>query len=102
MKRLDGVSVVVPAYRSTSTLAELVERVGRALDDRAHEVVIVDDGSPPATWAAIAAIARTNPRVTGLRLGRNAGQHNALLAGVRRATMPLIVTMDDDLQNPPE
>jgi len=102
VKRLDGVSVVVPAYRSTSTLAELVERVDRALGDRAHEVVIVDDGSPPATWAAIAAIARANPRVTGLRLGRNAGQHNALLAGVRRATMPLIVTMDDDLQNPPE
>ena len=102
MKRVDGVSVVVPAYRSTTTLSELVARIDLVLGSRPHEVVIVDDGSPPATWEAIGAIARTNPRVTGIRLGRNAGQHNALLAGVRRASMPLIVTMDDDLQNPPE
>jgi glycosyltransferase involved in cell wall biosynthesis len=95
------VSVVVPVYRSTGSLQPLLERVRAALGDRANEVVFVDDGSPPATWEVLRELAR-RPEVTAVRLGRNAGQHAALLAGVRRARYATVVTLDDDLQNPPE
>jgi glycosyltransferase involved in cell wall biosynthesis len=98
----DGVSVVVPAYRSSATLVTLVDRVHDALPHVPHEIVIVDDGSPPETWTTIAKLAADDDRVLGLRLGRNAGQHSALLAGVRAARYSLCVTIDDDLQNPPE
>jgi len=97
-----GVSVVVPVFRSGPTLHELIERVGAALHDHPHEIILVDDGSPSATWAVVSDIAAAHPGVTGLRLGRNFGQHNALLAGTRHARYPITVTMDDDLQNPPE
>lgn len=97
-----GVSVVVPVYRSTDTLPVLVERIGVALAGVPHEVVLVDDGSPAATWAVVRELAAQHAHVVGVRLGRNAGQHSALLAGVRTARYELTATLDDDLQNPPE
>ncbi len=98
-----GVSVVVPVFRSTDSLRTLVERVDRALSPLGpYEVVLVDDGSPDATWAVIEELTASWPQVKALRLGRNYGQHNALVAGIRAATMPITVTIDDDLQNPPE
>ena len=97
-----GVSVVVPCYRSVETLPVLAERVHAALAGVDHEVVMVDDGSPSETWAALSALAASDGRVVALRLGRNSGQHNALLAGVRAARFATVVTIDDDLQNPPE
>ena len=89
-------------YHSVSSLPTLVERVHAALSDLEHEVVFVDDGSPPDTWAMIEKLAAADPAVRGVRLGRNAGQHNALLAGIRAARFEVCVTIDDDLQNPPE
>lgn len=97
-----GVSVVVPVYRSVATLPVLVQRIHAALIDVDHEVLLVDDGSPADTWAMVSSLAATDARVIGLRLGRNAGQHNALVAGVRAARYATTVTLDDDLQNPPE
>ena len=96
-----GVSVVVPVYRSTSSLVELVQRVSQVLSTRPHEFVLVDDGSPGESWSVIVELSRRYP-VTGIRLGRNAGQQAALLAGVRAARFDTTVTLDDDLQNPPE
>ncbi len=98
----EPVSVVVPVYRSVDTLPLLVARVHATLSGRRHEIVLVDDGSPAETWEMIATLAANDPRVVGVRFGRNAGQHSALLAGVRAARHPLIVTIDDDLQNPPD
>jgi len=95
-----GLTIVVPVYRSAGTLAELVSRIASSLGDTSHEIVLVDDGSSDATWSAIRRLAST--RVRGLRLGRNAGQHAALVAGVRAARYDRTVTIDDDLQNPPE
>lgn len=97
-----GVSVVVPVYHSTTTLPRLVGRLAAALGDRPHEVILVDDGSPRQTWDVVSELAASDDRVVGVRLTRNFGQHNALLAGVRRARFPVVVTMDDDLQHPPE
>jgi len=98
----ERVSVVVPVYNGAGTLAELVERIGSALAGHELEIVLVNDGSDDASWARIQELARANPKVRGLDLSRNFGQHNALLAGVREATGSLVVTLDDDLQHPPE
>lgn len=97
----EGVSVVVPVFRSTDSLVELRRRVGEALADIPHELILVDDGSPVDTWRVLVGLAE-DPAVVAIRLGRNAGQHAALLAGVRAARRRVVVTVDDDLQNPPE
>jgi undecaprenyl-phosphate 4-deoxy-4-formamido-L-arabinose transferase len=67
-----------------------------------YEVVLVNDGSRDESWARIAELAAARPWVRGLNLMRNYGQHNALLCGIRAARYDVVVTMDDDLQNPPE
>jgi len=99
-----GVSVVVPVYRAEGRLEVLVERVGTVLEQGSipYELVLVDDGSDDGTWEEIRALANGSRPVRGLRLSRNSGQHNALLAGVRIADRELIVTLDDDLQFRPE
>jgi glycosyltransferase involved in cell wall biosynthesis len=96
-------SVVVPAYNSEESLpllAERIERVCRPLGD--FEVVLVNDCSRDGTWRVIQDLARAHPWIRGVTLMRNYGQHNALLCGIRAAQHEVIVTMDDDLQNPPE
>lgn len=99
-----SVSVVVPVYRSEASLAPLVKRLQPALAAvaREFELVLVDDGSPDRSWEVAGQLAAQHPWVRGLRLMRNYGQHNALLCGVRAARFEVVVTMDDDLQNPPE
>jgi len=67
-----------------------------------YEVILVDDGSPDRSWDVITAAAASDSRILGLRLMRNFGQHNALLLGIRQAHYAYTVTLDDDLQNPPE
>jgi glycosyltransferase involved in cell wall biosynthesis len=101
MRYQPGVSIVVPTYKSPTTLTELVERT-ESLGLSAFEIIIVDDGNNDATWEQIGLLSQTKKSVVGLRLGRNFGQHSALLAGVRKAKYSQIVTIDDDLQNPPE
>jgi len=70
--------------------------------DASFELVLVEDGSPDGTWTVIQQLARQHPFIRGIRLMRNYGQHNAVLCGIRAACGGIIVTMDDDLQNPPE
>ena len=94
-------SVVIPVYNSAATLDLLATRLDGALDT-ADEVVLVDDGSADSSWRELSRIVATRPRWKALRLGRNSGQHSALLAGIRVATGDVLVTMDDDLQHPPE
>lgn len=97
-----SVSVVVPVYNSAGTLEELVRRISAALGTREHEIVLVNDGSADGSADAIRRLAAVDPRVRGVFLMRNFGQHNALLAGIREARLAVTVTLDDDLQNPPE
>lgn len=98
-----GISVVVPVYQSTNTLNVLMDRVDATLAPLgAYEVILVDDGSQNETWNTVHNLDAQWPQVLGVRLGRNYGQHNALVAGVRQASFPVVVTIDDDLQNPPE
>lgn len=97
-------SVVVPVYRSKATLPELHRRLVAALQhvQPDFELILVEDCGGDDSWQVIDALARSDRRVRGLRLARNYGQHNALLCGIRAACGALIVTLDDDLQNPPE
>lgn len=97
-----AISVVVPVYNGAATLTELVSRVDEALAGRAYELVLVNDGSADGSWQRIRELTRERPHVRGLDLMRNYGQHNALLAGIRAARGAVVVTIDDDLQNPPE
>ncbi|NYD42898.1 glycosyltransferase [Nocardioides panaciterrulae] len=97
-------SVVIPVYNSEGIVGTTVDRVvetftAAGLD---HEVVLVNDGSSDGSWEVIAEKARTLPQVVALDLLRNYGQHHANLAGLREATGDYVITMDDDLQNPPD
>ncbi|MDP8255783.1 MAG: glycosyltransferase family 2 protein [Candidatus Alcyoniella australis] len=99
-------SVIIPVYNSEPCLEELysrlVESLGKVarLDD--YEIIMVDDGSRDGSWDVVSALARRDPRLRGIQLSRNYGQHNALLRGIRAARHELIMTIDDDLQHPPE
>jgi glycosyltransferase involved in cell wall biosynthesis len=67
-----------------------------------YEVILVNDGSPDRSWAVISELARTTPHVVALNLLKNYGQHHANLAGFMEAHGDYVITMDDDLQNPPD
>ena len=99
-----AVSVIVPVYNSEPHLALLVERLNPVL--RVHsssfEVIFVEDGSRDSSWSVVQDLASRYSFIVGIRLMRNYGQHNALLCGIRAARYEVIVTIDDDLQNPPE
>lgn len=99
-----GLSVVVPVYKSAGLLPQLVARLEPVLSATglSHELILINDGSPDQSWRVIEDLSIKHPWVHGLCLMRNYGQHNALLAGVRAARFDLIVTLDDDLQHPPE
>ncbi len=100
----DGISVVVPVYNSQASLRALIERLNAVLPSVAHEfeVILVNDGSRDQSWDVVCELSSSNPRVRGINLLRNFGQHNALLAGIRDGRYDITVTMDDDLQHPPE
>jgi glycosyltransferase involved in cell wall biosynthesis len=97
-------SLVVPVYNSKPGLPELVRRVHEAMSaaGQAYELVLVDDGSADGSAAEVARLAASRPEIVAIELMRNYGQHNAVLCGVRAARGEVIVTLDDDLQNPPE
>ncbi len=99
-----NVSIVIPVYRGEKFLAHLIDRISSVLPGIAEnfEVLLVNDGSPDNSWALIEQLAARYPWVRGIRLMRNYGQHNATLCGVREAQYEITVTMDQDLQHPPE
>ncbi|WIT11324.1 glycosyltransferase family 2 protein [Paucibacter sediminis] len=99
------ISVVVPVYNSAKTLRALLERLSKVLSGitERYELVLVEDGSPDDSWATLDALrAEFGQRLVAIQLMRNYGQHNALMCGLRHARGRFVVTMDDDLQNPPE
>lgn len=106
------ISVLVPVYRSEASLKPLVGRLLTVLESitsTAHgemherfEIILINDGSPGRSWNIIQELTVLYPCVRGINLMRNFGQHNALLCGIRSARHDIIVTLDDDLQHPPE
>jgi len=96
-------SIVSPVYASAEIVAPLVERIVAAVAPLTadFEIVLVEDGSPDDSWAQIVAVAQSEPRVYGLRLSRNFGQHAAITAGLAHARGNYVVVMDCDLQDDP-
>jgi glycosyltransferase involved in cell wall biosynthesis len=100
---IESLSIVVPVYNSEESLPILLDRLAELLPTLAtkFEVILVNDASRDGSAAVIERAAEERTWVVGIQLMRNFGQHNALLAGIRHARFETIVTMDDDLQNPP-
>lgn len=98
------VSVVIPVYGSAPILPRLADCLEQALNalGRSYEVVLVYDCSPDDSWGVITDLCATRPWLKGVRLRKNAGQHNAVMAGLGVARGRYIVTMDDDLQHSPD
>jgi glycosyltransferase involved in cell wall biosynthesis len=99
----NGLSIVIPVYNAAASLQELHDALTFELTRLAvpYEIILVEDNGKDNSWSIITKLAAQNQCVRGIRLNRNFGQHNALLCGIRAARYPIVVTMDDDLQNPP-
>ncbi len=94
-------SALVPVYNEEENLPALGEEVSAALDalGKTYEVILVDDGSQDASWEEIQKLVVAHPRFKAVRLGRNAGQTAAMLAGISHSAGELIVCLDADMQN---
>ena len=98
-------SVVVPVYNSDHMLEELYTRVSQVFDTvirEDFELILVDDGSKDHSYEVMKKLRGRDRRVKIIQMARNFGQHPALLCGFAHARGDFIITMDDDLQHPPE
>jgi len=98
------ISIVSPEYKGARMVEELVERIKKSVSTITEdfEIILVNDASPDNTWVEIVKACANNPKVKGLDLSRNFGQHNAITAGLSYAQGEWIVIMDCDLQDVPE
>ena len=97
-------SIIIPVYNGENTLIELYERIATVFDQLKSdfEVIFVDDGSKDKSWEILNQIHIDDNRIRIIKLRKNYGQHAAVLCGLKHASGDFIITMDDDLQNPPE
>jgi undecaprenyl-phosphate 4-deoxy-4-formamido-L-arabinose transferase len=97
------ISIVIPVYNSSSTIALLVEKLIAVLERRNLQIVLVNDGSLDDSHEVCLGLLSGYPSIlTYVRLSRNFGEHNAVMAGLNYAKGDYVVIMDDDFQNPPE
>jgi undecaprenyl-phosphate 4-deoxy-4-formamido-L-arabinose transferase len=99
-----AVSVVIPVFNEERSLVDLHHRLSRTLKEvgQAYEIVFVDDGSTDGSFEALRALHEQDSAVRVVRFNRNYGQHAAVFAGMQRARGEVVVTLDADLQDPPE
>jgi glycosyltransferase involved in cell wall biosynthesis len=98
-----ALSIVIPVYNGAASIGELVAALEELTIAGGHEIVLVNDGSPDASLAVCRGLVeRARLPITLVDLSRNYGEHNAVMAGLRHAGGAHVITMDDDLQNPPE
>jgi glycosyltransferase involved in cell wall biosynthesis len=102
--KTDLISVVVPTFNSEIFIGKTLARILQAMTDmgKSFEIIIVNDGSSDKTWTVVHQLAESDSRITAINLLKNYGQHSALMCGLRHARGVYVVTLDDDLQNPPE
>ncbi len=105
MSQTTDITVVVPVFNSVETLRPVYERTAAVLTKlgRSFEVLFIEDGGPTESWNELKAIKASYPdQVSLIRLGRNYGQNAATVCGITNAKGSIVITMDDDLQTPPE
>lgn len=96
-------SIVIPVYNSAISLHELCSRITSSMSNYNYEVILVDDGSSDNSWQVVVDLEKQyGSKVIGVRFSRNYGQHSAILCGFSFCSGDYIITMDDDLQHPPE
>jgi glycosyltransferase involved in cell wall biosynthesis len=99
---LPRISIVIPVFNSASILPELLKETTLALTGKlTYELILVDDGSTDTSWKTLTALAKEYP-LRALRLRKNAGQDNAIMAGLNQAKGDFAIIMDDDLQHDPK
>src|SRR5437879_3781000 len=98
-----ALTIVIPVYNGATSIRELITALEELTIDGGHEIVLVNDGSPDDSLAVCRdLVERARVPMTLVDLSRNYGEHNAVMAGLRHARGAHVITMDDDLQNPPE
>jgi glycosyltransferase involved in cell wall biosynthesis len=98
-----GLSIVIPVYRGAATIGRLVDALSALQPTGGLEVILVNDGSPDNSGEVCRELVRrTCVPLTYIEHARNYGEHNAVMTGLRHARGAYVITMDDDLQNPPE
>lgn len=99
-----SLTVVVPVYNSEASLGPLVDRLAPVLAQiaSAYELILINDGSRDGSWKVVEDLCRKHAWIRGVDMLRNYGQHNAILYGIRAARHEIVLTLDDDLQHPPE
>ena len=104
---MNQLTLVIPCYNEEDVLPETTRRLGELLRDLAargkiassSQVILIDDGSRDRTWSIIESLARENPSIGGIKLSRNRGHQNALLAGLLAAKGDVVISVDADLQD---
>jgi glycosyltransferase involved in cell wall biosynthesis len=98
-----GLSIVIPVYRGAATIGRLVEALSALRPVGGLEIVLVNDGSPDNSGDVCKMLVQSaTVPLTYIEHARNFGEHNAVMTGLRQASGAYVITMDDDLQNPPE
>jgi polyisoprenyl-phosphate glycosyltransferase len=104
-EEIKSISIVIPVYNASAALNALqmeIDKVMTALKVP-YKLILVDDGSEDNSWEIIKDIKNRNPeKITAIRMAKNFGQHNALFCGMRHSKGDYVITMDDDLQHPPD
>lgn len=96
-------SIIIPVYNAENTIEAVVARIEEVFNKiSSFEIILIDDYSNDRSWGILKKIRSGNPKTKIIRLIRNFGQHNAILAGLNNCAGKFIITLDDDLQHPPE
>ena len=99
------ISFVIPCYHSAQTVGNVVRDIVNTVLVRSefqYEIILVNDNPPDDTWSVICEMCRNNPNIHGICFTKNFGQHAALMAGYRKVTGDIVVSLDDDGQDPPQ
>jgi undecaprenyl-phosphate 4-deoxy-4-formamido-L-arabinose transferase len=102
---MQKISFVIPCYHSAQTVGNVVRDIVDTVLVRSefqYEIILVNDNPPDDTWRIICEMCRNNPNIHGICFTKNFGQHAALMAGYRKVTGDIVVSLDDDGQNPPQ
>jgi glycosyltransferase involved in cell wall biosynthesis len=102
---IKNISIVVPVFNAAPALIALQAEIDKimVLEAISYKLILVDDGSEDNSWEVMKAVKNKNPeKVIAIRMSKNYGQHNAIFVGFRHAKGEYIITMDDDLQHPPD